>query len=106
MTRILLTNRKVVCLLVLAVGFFSAMGSVWGQDNLTGMDFMQAGFTKQGEMLRPYPVKFLKDGYKNIPAVGKLIYQVEKLIRQNGLADEPLSQIALEAALAAGMIKK
>lgn len=72
----------------------------------TGVEFLRADWLKQFEIIEPLIVRFVEQGYKNVPNWYNLEEEMEKLIRKKGLATEDVYDISLEAAKALGMIQK
>jgi hypothetical protein len=55
------------------------------------------------EKLNPILLSFLSNGYKNIPESVELSGAMKTLIMKQGLAENGIEEIALEAAVSLGM---
>jgi hypothetical protein len=77
---------------------------------MTGLEFLQAKAHpepdyKYHDVMKSLVVKFIEQGYRNVPDWSHLAIYTEQLILQKGYRDKDIAEIAEEAALAHGMSK-
>jgi hypothetical protein len=78
---------------------------------MTGLEFLQSMNASGSDYrwvtaMQKLEVRFLADGYEHIPAWDNLAYRTKELILKNGYAGRDVEEIAKEAAIASGMVRK
>ncbi len=74
---------------------------------MTGLEFLRIAndSSKKAAILEPITIEFVAKGYKKVPNWANLGSSMENLIRERGLANVDIKEIALEAAIKQGMTK-